>query len=50
MRQHQFGIAFRIEGNHCVAARDVLVDQDFCQPGFADAGGTQHDGVADPFR
>ena len=44
----QTGIPFGIEDDHHVPAADVLGDQEFGQPGLADPGGAQHQGVADP--
>ena len=44
---HQVGVALGVEHDHHVAPGDVLGDQDFRQPGLADAGGAEHQGVAD---
>lgn len=45
----QIGIAFWIENDHHLATADVLGGKQFRQPGFADAGGTEHQRVAGAF-
>ena len=44
---HQVGVALGVEHDDHVAPGDVLGDQDFRQPGLADTGGAEHQGVAD---
>ena len=44
----QSGVALGIEHDHHIAALDVLGDEEFGEPGLADAGGAEHQGVPDP--
>ena len=41
----QVGVALGVEHDHHIAAADVLGDQDLGQPGLADPGGSEHEGV-----
>ncbi len=43
----QVGIALRVEDDDHIAAADVLGDEDLGEPGLADPGGAEHQGVAD---
>ncbi len=43
---HQVGIPFGIEHDHHITPVDVLGNQDFGQPGLADTGSAQHQGIA----
>jgi hypothetical protein len=45
----QIGVAFRIKDDHHLATADVLSGKQFRQPGFADAGGAEHQRVAGAF-
>ena len=45
----QIGIALGGEHDAGLTTADVLSDQQFDQAGFADAGGAEYEGVADPY-